>query len=281
MTEMVLWSAIALILYAYIGYPCALALLSTVRNRPVRKTAATPPVSYIITAHNEESRIAAKLQNALSQDYPGELEIIVASDCSTDRTDDIVRGFAPHVRLVRAAERRGKEAAQHLAIARVFRPNPRLLGCGDAPRLHRDLDARRELRRSHRRLRQQHRSRHRGRRHRRRRGRVCALRDAAPAAGDARQQPRRSERLALRRAPRGVRPLGERPPERLQHRAEQHGARAPRRDRSRGRRLLPEPARRPPRAGAQDPDGRPRHCACCRPTCSCSTSFGIPCSRGS
>jgi hypothetical protein len=117
MTEMVLWCAIALILYAYIGYPCALALLSTVRNRPVRKTAATPPVSYIITVHNEESRIAAKLQNALTQDYPGELEIIVASDCSTDRTDDIVRGFAPHVRLVRAAERHGKEAAQHLAIA--------------------------------------------------------------------------------------------------------------------------------------------------------------------
>jgi hypothetical protein len=117
MTETVLWCAIALILYAYIGYPCALALLSTVRNRPVRKTAATPPVSYIITVHNEESRIAAKLQNALTQDYPGELEILVASDCSTDATDDIVREFAPHARLVRAAERHGKEAAQHLAIA--------------------------------------------------------------------------------------------------------------------------------------------------------------------
>jgi hypothetical protein len=135
MTELVLWSAIALILYAYIGYPCALALLSMVRSRPVRKTAATPPVSYIITVHNEESRIASKLQNTLTQDYPGELEIIVASDCSTDRTDAIVRGFEPHVRLVRAAERRGKEAAQQLAIAAasgeilVFSDAATLLDC--------------------------------------------------------------------------------------------------------------------------------------------------------
>jgi glycosyltransferase involved in cell wall biosynthesis len=117
MTEIVLWSAAALVVYAHAGYPCLLFALSLVRNRPVRKTTAAPPVTHIITAHDEEDRIAAKLQNALAQSYPGELEIIVASDCSTDRTDEIVRGLAPRVRLVRASERRGKEAAQKLAIA--------------------------------------------------------------------------------------------------------------------------------------------------------------------
>jgi glycosyltransferase involved in cell wall biosynthesis len=45
------------------------------------------------------------------------LEVIVASDCSSDRTDEVVRGYAPRVRLVRAGERRGKEAAQRLALA--------------------------------------------------------------------------------------------------------------------------------------------------------------------
>ena len=74
-------------------------------------------MSFIITAHNETSRIAAKIENTLAQDYPGHLEIVVASDCSTDGTDDVVRGYAPRVRLVRTPERRGKEAAQQVAIA--------------------------------------------------------------------------------------------------------------------------------------------------------------------
>ena len=73
-------------------------------------------MSFIITAHNEASRISAKIANTIAQNYPGPLEILVASDCSTDRTDEIVRSYAPRVRLVRAAARRGKEAAQQLAI---------------------------------------------------------------------------------------------------------------------------------------------------------------------
>jgi hypothetical protein len=93
-------------------------MLAQVQNRPVRKSAATPPVTCIITVYNEEARIAAKLENTIGQDYPGALEIVVASDCSTDGTDAIVRGFAPRVRLVRAPERLGKEAAQQLAIAK-------------------------------------------------------------------------------------------------------------------------------------------------------------------
>jgi glycosyltransferase involved in cell wall biosynthesis len=77
----------------------------------------TPPVSFIITAHNEEARIAQKLENTLRQDYPPDaLEVIVASDCSTDATDEIVRAAGARVRLVRAPERRGKEAAQQLAL---------------------------------------------------------------------------------------------------------------------------------------------------------------------
>jgi glycosyltransferase involved in cell wall biosynthesis len=74
-------------------------------------------VSFIITAHNEASRIAEKIENTLDQNYPARsLEIIVASDCSTDETDEIVGAYSPRVRLVRAWERNGKEAAQRLAI---------------------------------------------------------------------------------------------------------------------------------------------------------------------
>lgn len=75
-------------------------------------------VTVIITAHNEETRIKEKILNTLELDYPKELlEILIASDASTDATDDIVREFSEQgVGLVRAEERKGKEYAQLQAI---------------------------------------------------------------------------------------------------------------------------------------------------------------------
>jgi glycosyltransferase involved in cell wall biosynthesis len=115
--EWVFWGSVTLIVYAYAGYPLALGALSVFRRRPVQRGTVTLPVSIVITAHNEENALARKIENALGQDYPGPIEIIVASDCSTDRTDLIARSFAPRVRLVRSNERKGKEAAQQLAVA--------------------------------------------------------------------------------------------------------------------------------------------------------------------
>ncbi len=115
--EIVFWLSVGLVLYAYAGYPCVLGLVALVRRQPVIRTPITPRVTFIITAYNEESRIASKLDNTLRQDYPADrMEILVASDCSSDGTDDIVRAHGPRVRLVRSPERRGKEAAQLLAV---------------------------------------------------------------------------------------------------------------------------------------------------------------------
>ncbi len=116
--QSVFWSSIAFILYAYFGYPLLLLALSLLRSRPVKKGDITPSVSFIVTAYNEEDRIKAKIENTFEQDYPEDkLEIIVASDCSTDRTDEIVKSFRHRgVRLVRAAERKGKENAQKHAV---------------------------------------------------------------------------------------------------------------------------------------------------------------------
>ncbi len=79
---------------------------------------APTSLTLIITAYNEEERIAEKLENTLELDFnSGSLEIIVASDCSSDRTDEIVKQFEDRgVRLVRAQERLGKENAQLTAI---------------------------------------------------------------------------------------------------------------------------------------------------------------------
>jgi len=111
------WVAAALVVYAYAGYPVALIVLARFRNRPVIRAAVTPRVSFIIAARNEERRIRRKIENTLAQDYPpAKLEIIVASDCSTDGTDAIAHAYADRVRVVRSPERRGKECAQLLAI---------------------------------------------------------------------------------------------------------------------------------------------------------------------
>jgi cellulose synthase/poly-beta-1,6-N-acetylglucosamine synthase-like glycosyltransferase len=116
---LIFWGSVAFIVYAYAGYPLLLLLIGTVRRRRIRRGPITPAVSYIIAARNEESRIGEKLESTLRLDYPQErLEVIVASDCSDDRTDEIVGSYAGRgVRLVRAPARLGKEATQKLALA--------------------------------------------------------------------------------------------------------------------------------------------------------------------
>ncbi len=117
--EIILWLSAAALGYTYAGYPLLLLIISRLRPREVRRADFAPAVSVIITAYNEERDLAAKLENTLALDYPRELlKIIVASDCSTDRTDEIARAFADRgVRLVRQPQRLGKTAAQNMAVA--------------------------------------------------------------------------------------------------------------------------------------------------------------------
>ena len=116
--EFALWFSLALVGYSYVGYPFLLWVLSFFKAYDVVLGDSTPSVTYIITAYNEEKRIAEKLDNTLGLAYPpARLEILVASDCSSDNTDAIVASYAGRgIRLVRAPERKGKEAAQKLAV---------------------------------------------------------------------------------------------------------------------------------------------------------------------
>ncbi len=116
--KIIFWGSLIFIFYAYFGYFFILKVISLFVHRKVKKEFITPNISIIITAHNEEERIREKIENTLAITYPEEKrEIIVASDCSTDGTDDIVRSFAPNgVKLVRTEERKGKEFAQGQAV---------------------------------------------------------------------------------------------------------------------------------------------------------------------
>src|SRR5438128_4007595 len=93
--DIVFWLSAAALLYTYIGYPLLVASVGGLRARAIHRGECAPFVSVIITAYNEERDLAAKLENTLGLDYPKDLlEVIVASDASNDRTDEIARSFA-------------------------------------------------------------------------------------------------------------------------------------------------------------------------------------------
>jgi cellulose synthase/poly-beta-1,6-N-acetylglucosamine synthase-like glycosyltransferase len=117
--KVVFWSSVGALAWTQAGYPLAAAALARLRGRPVRKDAIEPTVSLVVAAHNEETVIERRLANLLALDYPPEkLEIVVASDASTDRTDDLVEAIEREhnrVRLLRCP-RGGKVAAQNRAV---------------------------------------------------------------------------------------------------------------------------------------------------------------------
>ncbi len=115
------WLSAALVVYAYAGYPVLVYCLGRRRRQPRPAISADdqlPAVSLIIAAHNEAEVIEERLRNALSLDYPSDkLEIIVASDGSTDATNQMVRRCADsRVRLLDFNQRRGKAAALNAAV---------------------------------------------------------------------------------------------------------------------------------------------------------------------
>jgi len=111
--------AVAEILWSYVGYPILLFVCSRFVHRKVETKEWYPAVAVVITAHNEEKRIAQKIENTLSLDYPKDkLHVIVVSDASTDETEEIVRGYSQKgVTLRIIPERRGKHYGQGKGVA--------------------------------------------------------------------------------------------------------------------------------------------------------------------
>ena len=118
MLTLVFGGSLFLVFFAYLGYPLTLLLIARVRRREVKKSLFFPSVTLIITAYNEEKRIREKLENTLSLEYPREkLQILVASDGSTDATNGIVEAYAERgVELLPVTRRGGKENAQKEAV---------------------------------------------------------------------------------------------------------------------------------------------------------------------
>ena len=138
----VFWVSVALLVYTHLGYPALLWALA--RSRHDRPSAAAdeplPRVSLIVAAHDEEDVIERKVRDALALDYPRDrLEVIVASDGSTDRTVELAR--AAGADQVLDLERGGKVAALNAAVEKA---GGEVLAFSDANSFWRD-DALRRL----------------------------------------------------------------------------------------------------------------------------------------
>jgi cellulose synthase/poly-beta-1,6-N-acetylglucosamine synthase-like glycosyltransferase len=122
MTRLVWWLAAGLLAWSYALFPALVLARGRLRRKAYAVREDCPPVSLIIAAHNEEASIGPKIDSLLRLDYPSEqLEIIVASDGSTDRTVEIVRRYAGHGVRVLDLPRAGKAGALAAGVAEASR----------------------------------------------------------------------------------------------------------------------------------------------------------------
>ena len=118
MLGILFWLCVLLIIYTYAGYPFLIWLFSRAMPRPIADSTATPYVTLLIAAFNEEKVIAQKIENSLQLIYPRDrLQILVMDDGSEDRTQEIIKSYADRgVELAYNPPRRGKMAAINRAI---------------------------------------------------------------------------------------------------------------------------------------------------------------------
>jgi poly-beta-1,6-N-acetyl-D-glucosamine synthase len=118
MIRVLFWASVLMIIYVYFGYPILIYILSLFYKKPLGGKYIYPMVSIVMSAYNEEKNIERKIQSLQSLDYPLErMEILIGSDGSTDRTDEIaLRYINDRFKLFRQQERQGKPSMLNLLV---------------------------------------------------------------------------------------------------------------------------------------------------------------------
>jgi cellulose synthase/poly-beta-1,6-N-acetylglucosamine synthase-like glycosyltransferase len=118
---MLFFVAAGLLVHTYLLYPLSLPILSVVFPR--RRKQGNPgkfKVSMVIAAHNEEKVIEEKIRNTFDLEFPRKnLEILIGSDASTDKTNAIVSKYAPDVKLFAFSQRGGKASVLNQLVPRA------------------------------------------------------------------------------------------------------------------------------------------------------------------
>ena len=115
--RIVFWLCGLLIIYAYVGYPLLLWVISRYRRRPLLRKRVAPTVSILMSVRNEEQTLPTKLNNLRRLDYPGNrVQIIVVSDGSSDNTVRILTENHDLLQPIVLEAARGKAAALNEAV---------------------------------------------------------------------------------------------------------------------------------------------------------------------
>jgi cellulose synthase/poly-beta-1,6-N-acetylglucosamine synthase-like glycosyltransferase len=119
--EILFWTAVGLLVHTYVVYPLSLPVLSLFCSFKRKQGNSNKfKVSMVIAAHNEEKVIEEKIRNTFDLDFPRKnLEILIGSDASSDRTNAIVAKHAPDVKLFAFNQRGGKAAVLNQLVPRA------------------------------------------------------------------------------------------------------------------------------------------------------------------
>ncbi len=122
--EILFWVSLAILVWVFFGYPIFIIVLAKLAGRrEARSTDSSelPALTLLICAYNEEKVIGEKISNSLSLDYPKDkLKILVVSDGSSDRTNNIASSFSdPRLQFVTYTERGGKAKALNTGIGHL------------------------------------------------------------------------------------------------------------------------------------------------------------------
>ncbi len=121
--NLLFWSGIAILCYSWLGYLVLLYLLSKRKRQKTKLSAGYLPATVLLTVHNEAKLIQSRIENIFRSDYPCDLlEILVASDGSTDGTNEIVENLGQKDGRIKlySLEGGGKSAAQNRSIPHAW-----------------------------------------------------------------------------------------------------------------------------------------------------------------
>jgi cellulose synthase/poly-beta-1,6-N-acetylglucosamine synthase-like glycosyltransferase len=114
-SQLILWTSALALIHSYFIYPFLLKILASRKKSNsiiFSREEKLPSISILIPAYNEEQVIEEKIQNIFNSDYPSDrLEVLVGSDSSTDKTNEIVRNYEKrhkNLHLVEFKSRSGK-----------------------------------------------------------------------------------------------------------------------------------------------------------------------------